>query len=109
MKVEIEFPKIEGHEYTGEYRRPKKGEIYLDCDFIPSQCKYDIVESTYPILKKIATKYIVVDLPPLQDSSMEVVKFVEMEALKDALNMMRLMCTSCESYPLFNELKELIK
>lgn len=26
MKVEIELPEIEGYEYTGEYRTPRKGE-----------------------------------------------------------------------------------
>ena len=31
MKVEIELPEIEGYEYTGEYRCPKKGEYFLGC------------------------------------------------------------------------------
>jgi len=29
MKVEVELPEIEGYEYTGEYRAPKKGEWYF--------------------------------------------------------------------------------
>jgi len=31
MKVEIELPEIEGYEYTGEYRVPRKGEYTLGC------------------------------------------------------------------------------
>lgn len=29
MKVEIDLPEIEGYEYTGEYRVPKRGEYYF--------------------------------------------------------------------------------
>lgn len=29
MKVEIELPEIEGYEYTGEYKSPRKGETFV--------------------------------------------------------------------------------
>jgi hypothetical protein len=30
IKVEIDLPKVDGYEYTGEYRGPKMGEYYCD-------------------------------------------------------------------------------
>jgi hypothetical protein len=50
MKVEIGLPELQEHEYTGEYRHPKKGEIYFDYGIaiLASDDRF----GEYPILRK---------------------------------------------------------
>lgn len=60
MKIEIELPEIEGYEYTGEYRKPKEMEHYVDLDgrpfqrgsFIPEEDE----EDKHLILRKLKPK-----------------------------------------------------
>ena len=57
MKIEIEMPEIEGHEYTGEYRRSKNGEPYrnshgnVESCLGGSNCCYFILKKKEPIYR----------------------------------------------------------
>jgi len=55
MKVEIELPEIEGYEYTGEYRVPRKGEYTLGFTSLTvCSIKYDCsMNGSSHILKKV--------------------------------------------------------
>lgn len=55
MKVEIDLPKIDGFEYTGEYTIPKEGEFHLSYDGKLSQCFMNGYASSYLILKPVET------------------------------------------------------
>ena len=80
MKIELELPEIEGFEYTGEYRAPKKGEWFFDSGEALMETSEDSCE--YPILKKIAPKYY---SGHSLDDDKGVIKVVEIKALEDAL------------------------
>jgi len=55
MKVEVDLPEIEGYEYTGEYREPKKGEYILGYATLTAcMIKYeDSMNFNNHILKKV--------------------------------------------------------
>lgn len=58
QKIEIEIDVPEGYEWTGEFRKPKKGELILanwQFDRLRSYAhvpKYDYTDDSYPILRK---------------------------------------------------------
>ncbi len=53
MKVEIELPKIEGFEYTGEYRKAKKREWFLGINNGTATTSSKNTGFTVHILKKV--------------------------------------------------------
>lgn len=56
VKVEVTFPLIEGFEYTGEYRSPKEGEVYLrDADEGNATKCTHFLAAGYPIMRKAET------------------------------------------------------
>jgi hypothetical protein len=80
MKIELDLPEIEGYEYTGKNRQAK-GEHYLTnanrVGFQPTPLGYTI--GHYPILKKKAPKYKVLDSVAFDGV------YVEIKALEDAI------------------------
>jgi len=53
VKVEMELPRIQGFEYTGEYRTPKVGEAYLyDPDDAEVITAVHLITAEYPIMRK---------------------------------------------------------
>ena len=82
MKVTLDLPDIKGYEYTGEYRNTESGEWF--CNFKKqAECAQGGPGQIgpYPILKKIAPKY---KTHCLTDANL---KYVEIKALEDALNL----------------------
>jgi hypothetical protein len=67
MKIEIELPEIDGFEYTGEYRFPKKGDwfVYADGDVVQARVDF---KGSYPrfILKPVE-KWIPANLEYIQE------------------------------------------
>jgi hypothetical protein len=65
MKIVIDLPEIEGFEYTGEYRKIKNGDWFLNEDLKPirSSCTGDV----FPILKPVE-KWIVPTLEYMQEN-----------------------------------------
>jgi len=64
MKVEIDLPEIDGFEYTGEYRKPKKGEWYYS-GLCAVHAEYSI-GCCLPILKPVE-KWITPTLEYMQE------------------------------------------
>jgi len=64
MKVEIDLPEIDGFEYTGEYREPKKGEWYYS-GLCAVHAEYSI-GCCLPILKPVE-KWITPTLEYMQE------------------------------------------
>lgn len=56
IDVTLKLPKLDGYEYTGEYREPRKGEYMLYCDN-EARLAEDCHSSSYPILRKTTTQY----------------------------------------------------
>lgn len=56
IDVTLKLPKLDGYEYTGEYRRPEVGEYFLNIDDNAKQSLKGQFFS-YPILRKTTIQY----------------------------------------------------
>ena len=56
MKVEIELPEIKDYKYTGEWRKPKNNEWFLDVHKSVCKAVDNSIIQKYLILKKIIEK-----------------------------------------------------
>ena len=86
MKIELELPEIEGFEYTGEYRIPLYGEYYQILREA-QQNKGKTYNYNYPILRKKKPKYKTTTV----DTGRELFRYVEIQALKDAMTIIKYM------------------
>jgi hypothetical protein len=104
MKIELDLPEIEGFEYTGEHRQAEAGDYYLEATneavFQVASCGKTI--GHYPILKKKAPKYKVLDSVAFDGV------YVEIKALEDALKLMHGRTLNVDDMRIYDELKSLI-
>ena len=104
MKVEIDLPEIEGFEYTGEYRTPKAGENFVSHlgPFVATTTASISVARL--ILKKKAPAYKTTTV----DTGRELFKYVEIQALIDALEVIEDLAISENDRVIMRALQELI-